>query len=220
MLESNFPLQYFSRVDESDDGFFYGEPRKVVHIDDNAIDTVSAVFRDFIPADSVVLDFMSSWRSHWPQDHLKRRLVGLGLNAEEMIDNPDLDEHIVQNVNQNPCLPFRDNLFDAVVITVSVQYLTKPIEIFRELNRVMKENGVLIVSFSNRMFPTKAVNIWRNTDDKGHLDLVSSYMQYAEGFEDIKGGLANAQSSPPNNPLFVVMGTKNTNSYDSESSIV
>jgi SAM-dependent methyltransferase len=217
MLDSNFPLEYFSRVDESDDEFFYAQPRKVVHIDDNAIDTVSAVFRDFIPVDSVVLDFMSSWKSHWPQDHLKRRLVGLGLNSEEMIDNLDLDEHIVQDVNQDPRLPFHDNLFDAVVITVSVQYLTKPIDIFRELNRVMKENGVLVVSFSNRMFATKAVNIWRNTDDNGHLDLVSSYMQYAEGFKDIKGGLANAQSSPPNNPLFVVMGTKNTNPSDFES---
>ena len=208
MMASEPQGQYFSRQDESNDEFFYSQPRKVVHIDDNAIQTVSAVFRDFIPADSVVLDFMSSWRSHWPHGHLKRRLVGLGMNAEEMLDNPDLDEHVIHNVNEDPLLPFDDEYFDAVVITVSVQYLTQPVSVCKEINRILKTGGVFIVSFSNRMFPTKAVNIWRSLDDNGHLDLVSSYMDYAGGFGDIKGGLANAKDSPPNDPLYVVMGTK------------
>ena len=90
--------QYFSRQDESNDEFFYSQPRKVVHIDDNAIQTVSAVFRDFIPADSVVLDFMSSRRSHSPHGHLKRRFVGLGMNVEEIVANPELEADISKKV--------------------------------------------------------------------------------------------------------------------------
>jgi len=169
---------------------------------------VGRLFRDFIPANSAILDLMSSWRSHWPSGHPKQRLVGLGLNAEEMADNPDLDEYVVHNVNQHPVLPFADEAFDAVVITVSVQYLTHPIETFRQVNRILRPGGPLIVSFSNRMFPTKAVNIWRNSNDRRHLELVASYLDYAGGFEDVKGGLANPQDSPPGDPLFVVMGQK------------
>jgi SAM-dependent methyltransferase len=166
------------------------------------------LFRDFIPAGSTVLDLMSSWRSHWPAGHSRQKLVGLGLNAEEMADNPDLDEYVVHNVNEDPVLPFAGEAFDAVVITVSVQYLTRPIETFRQVNRILRPGGRFIVSFSNRMFPTKAVNIWRNSNDRSHLELVASYLDYAGGFEDVQGGLANPRNSPPGDPLFVVMGRK------------
>ena len=151
---------------------------------------------------------MSSWRSHWPSGHPKQSLVGLGLNAEEMSDNPDLDEYVIHDVNQDTLLPFHDEAFDAVVITVSVQYLTHPIEIFQQVNRILRPGGSFIVSFSNRMFHTKAVNIWRNSSDRSHLELVASYLDYVGNFEDIKGGLANPQESPPGDPLFVVMGKK------------
>ena len=207
-MEPQFPPRYFLREDEDDDGLFYTYPRKLVHIDDGAIATVSKLFRDFIPADSEVLDLMSSWRSHWPKGHPKRRMVGLGLNAEEMADNPDLDEYVVHNVNQDPELPFSDEAFDAVVITVSVQYLTHPIETFQQVNRILRPGGPLIVTFSNRMFATKAVNVWRSNSDRGHLDLVASYLNHAGGYGDVHGGLANPQDSPPGDPLFVVMGKK------------
>jgi SAM-dependent methyltransferase len=189
----------------------------VVHIDEGAIATVGRLFRDFIPPNSVVLDLMSSWRSHWPQGHAKKRMVGLGLNAVEMADNPDLDERIGHNINENPALPFEDETFDATIITVSVQYLTRPVETFQQVNRILRPAGVFIVTFSNRLFPTKAVRIWRNTSDRGHLELVASYMDYAGNFEDIKGGLANPQESPPGDPLFVVMGRKKANPDQSTS---
>ena len=142
---------------------FYANPRLVVHIDDEAIATVSRIFQSYVPAGSTVLDLMSSWRSHWPQGHPKEKLVGLGLNAQEMADNPDLDEYVVHNVNLEPSLPFGDESFDAVVITVSAQYLTSPVETFQEVNRILKPGGVFIVTFSNRMFPTKAVRIDRQS---------------------------------------------------------
>ena len=180
----------------------------MVHIDDGAIAAVSGLFRDLIPPNSLVLDLMSSWRSHWPQGHPKGRLVGLGLNAAEMADNPDLDEYLVHDINQEPVLPFEDSSFDAVVITVSVQYLTSPIETFQQVNRILRPGGVFIVTFSNRMFPTKAVRVWRSTGDRGRVELVASYMEYAGNFQDIKGDLTNLEDRPDGDPLFAVVSRK------------
>ena len=187
---------------------FYANPRLVVHIDDEAIATVSRIFQSYVPAGSTVLDLMSSWRSHWPQGHPKEKLVGLGLNAQEMADNPDLDEYVVHNVNLEPSLPFGDESFDAVVITVSAQYLTSPVETFREVNRILKPGGVFIVTFSNRMFPTKAVRIWRMASDQGRIDIVISYMESAGGFEEIRSGFVNSDESPPADPIFSVVSNK------------
>ena len=205
---TQFSPQYFERVDEEDDRVFYNQPRKVVHIDDGAIAAVGRLLRELVPPDSVVLDLMSSWRSHWPAGHPKARLVGVGLNREEMEDNPDLDEVVVHDVNRDTELPFEDDTFDAVAITVSVQYLTHPVDTFSEVNRILKPGGVFIVSFSNRMFPTKAVYIWRASSDRGRVDLVGTYMEAAGNFEDIQGVFANPQESPPGDPLFAVHSRK------------
>ncbi|MDA0263584.1 MAG: methyltransferase domain-containing protein [Chloroflexi bacterium] len=207
-MENRLTPELFQREDEEDDGVFYQSPRLVVHIDPGAIAAVSQCFRDEIPENSEVLDLMSSWRSHWPAGHPKKRLVGLGLNQVEMMDNPDLDSIVVHNVNNNPILPFDDESFDAVVITVSAQYLTKPIETFAQVNRILRPGGVFIVSFSNRMFATKAVLIWRNSTDRGRVDLVGTYMEAAENFEDIQGNFLNAKTSPPDDPMFAVISRK------------
>jgi len=206
--ETQFPPDFFQREDETDDTIFYTQPRLVVHIDAGAIAAVSRAFQRLIPPHSVVLDLMSSWRSHWPREHPKRRLVGLGLNEVELRENPDLDEYLVQDINRNPELPFADDTFDAVVITVSVQYLTRPVETFQQINRVLKPGGVVIVTFSNRMFFTKAVRVWRNTRDQSHLELVAAYLDAAGNFEDVRGGLTNPETSPPDNPLFLVTSRK------------
>ena len=180
----------------------------MVHIDDGAIAAVGNVFRSLIPPDSVVLDLMSSWRSHWPADHPRARLVGLGMNAVEMEENPDLDEYVIQDINKDPVLPFADDTFDAVVITVSVQYLTSPIDVFRQVSRILKPGGIFIVTFSNRMFPTKAVRIWRYSTDRGHLDLVAAYLEEAGDFDNVRGGFTNPEASPPGDPLFAVVANK------------
>ena len=205
---ATFPPEYFQREDESDDSLFYSVPRLVVHIDDQAIQAVSQLFLDLIPPNSVVLDLMSSWRSHWPQGHPKSRLVGLGLNAPEMEDNPDLDGHVVHDVNQDPVLPLDDQGFDAVVITVSPQYLIRPIETFQQVNRVLKPGGIFIVTFSNRMFPTKAVRVWRASSDRGRMELVVSYMEAAGNFKVVQSSLVNPERSPPGDPLFAVVSRK------------
>ena len=151
---------------------------------------------------------MSSWRSHWPQDYPKERLAGLGLNAVEMRENPDLDDYVVHDVNVDPRLPFDDGTFHAVVITVSIQYLVRPLEVFREVHRVLKPGGLFLVIFSNRMFPTKAVRRWTMSDDEGRMQLVESYFKYAGGFEDLQKMYVNPQKGYFEDPVYVVMAQK------------
>ena len=198
----------FARQDESDDSLFYTLPRMVVHIDDQAIAVVGDLFREMIPPDSVVLDLMSSWRSHWPDGHPKARMVGLGLNAAEMQDNPDLDDFVIHDVNQDSHLPFDDGMFDAVAITVSIQYLTRPIEVFQDVNRVLKPGGLFAVIFSNRMFPTKAVKIWMMGNDEQRATVVASYFHFAGNYEGMQATCRNPDRGYLEDPVYVVMARK------------
>jgi SAM-dependent methyltransferase len=208
-MELPFLPEHFGRLDEDPDPLFYTMPRKVVHIDDEAIAAVQEFFRDMLPANGHILDLFSSWRSHWPADLPKQRLVGIGLNAEEMADNPDLDEYVVHDVNADPHLPFADDTFDATVITVSIQYVTQPIAVFREVRRILRPGALFAVIFSNRMFPTKAVALWRSMDDRQHIDLVASYFHYATGFEDIKAfNRTPSFALTYTDPVYVVMARK------------
>ncbi len=207
-MEHPFRPEHFARVDESPDPMFYDFPRKVVHIDDAAIAAVKQFFREVLPPDGVILDLLSSWRSHWPEGFAKQRLVGLGLNAEEMAENPDLDAYVVHDVNADPRLPFEDGVFDAAVLTVSIQYLTKPIEVFQEVNRVLKPGGLFAVIFSNRMFPTKAVAVWRALDDEQHFKLVNSYFHYAGNFVALEAQDRTPPADDYTDPVYVVMAHK------------
>ena len=207
-MERPFSAEHFARLDESPDPQFYSFPRKVVHIDEAAIATIKQVFREVIPASGVVLDLLSSWRSHWPEGFPKQRLIGLGLNAEEMADNPDLDEYVVHDVNANPCLPFASGMFDAVVLTVSIQYLTQPIAVFRDVHRVLKPAAPFVVVFSNRMFPTKAVAIWRMLSDQQHFDLIASYFRQAGNYVDLEAQDHTPAALSYTDPVYMVMARK------------
>lgn len=206
-MDNPFTPEMFDRMDESDDAQFYTLPRKVVHIDDPAIAAVGRFLAQTFAPNGVLLDLMSSWRSHLPSGFVKQRVVGLGLNAEEMADNPDLDEYVVHNLNTVSRLPFAENFFDGAVITVSVQYLIRPLEIFAEVGRVLKASAPFIVFFSNRMFPTKAVRIWQTLRDERRAELVQAYFHYAGGFDE-----AVFQDLSPNpgltDPLYVVWARK------------
>jgi len=179
-----FTPEMFQRMDDDDDGVFYAFPRKVVHIDEPAIAAAGQYMAKTFAPQGVLLDLMSSWRSHLPRGFVKQKLIGLGLNAEEMADNPDLDEYIVHDVNANPQLPFTDDFFDGVVITVSIQYLTRPIEVFADVRRVLKGESPFLILFSNRMFPTKAVRVWQALRDEQRVELVRSYFHYAGGYDE------------------------------------
>ena len=128
---------------------------------------------------------MSSWRSHLPEDLRLREVVGLGMNAEEMAENPQLTRSIVHDVNRDARLPFTDEEFDGAVCAVSIQYLTDPLSVFREVRRVLRPGAPFVVSFSNRCFPTKAVAVWLGTSDRQHVELVCAYFRAAGGWSDV-----------------------------------
>jgi SAM-dependent methyltransferase len=197
---------FFRRMDESDDEFFYQTPRLVVHIDDGAIAAVGEVYSSLLPAGGEILDLMSSWRSHIPQEVRPKRLVGVGLNRAEMQNNPALTEVVVHNVNRHPRLPFADQSFDGVVMTVSIQYLVRPVEVFADVGRVLKPNAPFAVSFSNRMFPTKAVAIWQGANDQQRIGIVTRYFADSGAFERIGVIDRSHRAGPPSDPIWVVAG--------------
>src|SRR5947209_7569370 len=175
----------FRRIDEGDDALFYQPPRLVYHIDDHAVAILTEFYRSVLPVGGVLLDLMSSWVSHLPPELEYAEVIGHGMNAEELAANPRLTRRFVQNLNRDPALPLADNSVDAAMICVSVQYLQKPVEVLREVARVLRPGGPLVISFSNRCFWTKAVAVWRGLDDEGHARLVELYLRHA-GFERIE----------------------------------
>jgi SAM-dependent methyltransferase len=176
----------FDRLDESPDEAFYSVPRLVQHIDEGAIAAVTDLYRQLFPAGASILDLCSSWVSHLPPETCYGRVVGIGMNAHELAENPFLDEWHVQNLNDEPHLPFADGEFDGATICVSVQYLTRPIELLRDVGRVLRIGAPLVVAFSDRCFPTKAIACWRMLDDEGHLHLVGHYLAEAGNWRDAR----------------------------------
>ena len=180
-----FPAEAFRRYDESPDAQFYAFPRLVTHIDDGAIAAVTQLYREYVPAGGAFLDLMSSWVSHLPSDVHYGLVVGLGMNREELEATPRLDDGIVQDLNPQPRLPFADETFDAAGICVSIQYLTRPREVLREVGRVLKTGGEIVITYSNRCFPTKAVAIWQALDDRSHGALIERYLLDAGNWDEI-----------------------------------
>ena len=199
------PEEAFRRTDESPDEEFYRTPRLVTHIDEGAIAAVTQLYRELFPSSGEILDLMSSWVSHLPPEVEYRRVIGLGMNEVELRRNERLDSYAVQNLNTNPELPFGGAEFDGVGICVSIDYLTRPVEVLREVGRVLKSGAPLVVSFSNRCFPTKAVEIWHRLDDAGHVRLVEGYLREAGNFGNVRS-LDRSPRRPFSDPLYAVIG--------------
>src|SRR5438128_711015 len=189
------------RDDESSDEGFYATARKVVHIDEGAIAALGRLYAAVMPAGGRLLDLMSSWRSHLPRDHATGDVVGLGLNAEEMADNPQLAKHVVHDVNRDPRLPFADDEFDGAMCAVPLQYVIHPVQLFQEIRRVLRPGSPFVVSFSNRCFPTKAVAVWLGTTDAQHLTLVRAYFEAGGGWTDVRD---EDRSPGGGDPLYAV----------------
>ncbi len=199
------PEGAFGRMDETPDEEFYGTPRLVTHIDDRAIAAVTQLYRELFPAGGEVLDLMSSWISHLPPEVSYGRVIGLGMNETELRRNERLDSYLVQNLNENPRLPFADAEFDGCGICVSIDYLTRPVEVLREVGRVLRAGSPVVITFSNRCFPTKAVAVWHQLDDRGHLQLVESFLREAGNWHNIQC-LDRSPRRLFSDPLYAVVG--------------
>ncbi len=206
-----FPAWFFERDDPSDDGVFYRPARLVTHIDDQAIAAVGDLYAELGLDGSAaeprrVLDLMSSWVSHLHS--APAELVVLGMNAAELAANPMATERVVRDLNADPALPFPAASVDAVLCCVSVDYLIHPVEVLAEAARVLRPGAPVVLTFSNRCFPTKAVHGWLATDDAGRCALVAEYVRRAGGFDEPEVSLRTPTGRYRGDPLYAVVARR------------
>ena len=208
---AGFPPGFFGRADDRDDAVFYTPPRLVTHIDDAAIAAVGELYAELgidgsAPGPRRVLDLMSSWVSHFRTPPAE--LVALGMNAAELAANPAATQRLVHDLNADPCVPLPDADVDAVVCCVSIDYLTRPIEVLTDAGRVLRPGGPLAVTFSNRCFPTKAVRGWLATDDDQHGRVVAELVRRTGLFDEPRVELRTYPGV--GDPLYAVTATRLT----------
>jgi hypothetical protein len=216
------PVDFFSdnpffRNDEKPDASFYSNKRIISHIDETARRNLSELYGKRIERQSLVLDLMSSWQSHLPDDLVIKGLHGLGMNRDELAANPRLSEYRVHDLNLDPSLPYGEGAFDTVICSLSVEYLIRPFDVFKEVYRVLKPGGQFIVTFSNRWFPTKAIGLWAGLHEFERMGLVMEYY-LASGFGDIETLSLRGYPRPymddyfpalkQSDPLYLVQGAK------------
>ncbi|KAJ3675311.1 hypothetical protein LUZ60_004353 [Juncus effusus] len=189
-----------TKLDLSPDRDFYSFPRFVTHVDDGFLSTLTELYRERLKAEWEVLDLMSSWVSHLPPEVKYKRVVGHGLNAQELARNARLDYFFVKDLNQEQSLEFEDGSFDAVLCTVSVQYLQWPEKVFAEIFRILRPGGIFIVSFSNRLFYEKAISAWREGTAYSRIQLVIQYFLSVDGFTQPEV-IKKVPMKPENNSL-------------------
>jgi SAM-dependent methyltransferase len=189
-----------SRMDEREDPVFYTSPRLVQHLDARALETVNALYRRLIPAQADVLDLMASHDSHL-QGCSPRSLHVLGLNAQELDANRAATAQLVQDLNQLNTLPFDDASLDAVVCTASVEYLVQPCDMFTEVLRVLRPGGVFVLTFSNRWFPTKAIQVWGELHEFERVGMVTQWLHQA-GFDSLHTFSSRGWPRPEDDPRY------------------
>ena len=209
----------FHREDDSRDAVFYEEPRIVSHLDSTALNTVERLVAGLIvEEDPAVLDLMAAVDSHLPSRRSFSNVTGLGMNREEMEANPALTKQVVHDLNEDPTLPFPSESFDVVLNVVSVEYLTRPFEVFEEVGRVLKPGGLFLVVFSTRWFPPKVVRVGEDAKEEERIGIVEEYLREAEAFGDseffISMGLPRPEDDRyfalgiPSDPIFAVFAEK------------
>jgi SAM-dependent methyltransferase len=214
-----FGTDAFSRLDESDDLEFYSRDRFVSHVDSLALSTVEKLIGTLVVEEGPsILDLMAGWDSHIPGDLRASEVIGLGLNENELRKNKALSQAVNHDLNKDPHLPFPDNRFDVVINTVSVDYMTQPAEVFKEVGRVLRPGGLFLVIFSNRMFSEKAVKVWREAGEEERVLLVEDFFRESGAFEKPSVFLSKGKPRPkddkyahlgiPSDPIYAVYADK------------
>jgi len=186
----------FDTADASPDAMFWGAPGHVSHLDDGAAAAVTQLYRTVLPEHGTLLDLMSSRSSHLPEEMIFTRVIGHGLVEEELAANGQLDEFFVRDLNADPSLPLASESLDAACCCASISYLRQPVAIFRELARVLHATAPLVITFSDRFFPSKAVAIWQALDGEDRTRLVSALLARA-GFTHLETGTVPPPQDDP-----------------------
>ena len=200
------------REDDNPDSEFYFQARLTNHLDAAALIQLKSVYSDLVPAHSEILDLMSSINSHIDEQLESKKIIGLGMNEEELSANPCLDETIVHDINQEPRLPFADASFDIIICSLSIEYITQPSLLFDEVARILRPGGRFIISFSNRWFPTKVVKVWNNLHDFERVGVVMEHFIASAHFGEINTYSLRGKPRPPgdrhnialSDPLYVI----------------
>ncbi len=212
---TSYPDDAFTRIDETDDSVFYSRDRFVEHMDSLALSTVEEIISKLVVEDKPrILDLMAGWDSHVPDNLDISELAGLGLNENELRENKKLTGYVIHDLNTEPRLPFESDVFDVVLNIVSVDYMTGPFEVFREVGRVLKPGGLFLVIFSDRMFPQKAVKIWKQSGPEERIMMVEDFFRKAGCFDETKTFAVKGRPRPsddkyshlgiPSDPVYAV----------------
>jgi len=173
------------KLDESNDEEFYKTPKFVYHLDSNFRSYLSNVYKDEIKDFSSVLDLMTSWDSYLPKDITYKRVIGHGLNKEELIRNKALDSFWIQNFNFKQELPLNNGEINYCLMVAAWQYLQYPENLTREISRILTKEGKVIIAFSNRAFWHKAPNIWTTSNEDERVKYVRKVL-ISNGFKEPK----------------------------------
>ncbi len=187
-----------SRMDERPDPAFYAKPRLIQHLDGRALKTVNSLYRRILPEHAEVVDLMASYDSHLQYvNPVKLHLVGM--NADELSENRAAHSRVVQDLNASPILPYERSSLDAFVCTASIEYLTQPMEVLEDSLRALRPGGVMIITFSNRWFPSKAIRIWSELHEFERVGMVIQWMQQV-GFANLQTFSSRGWPRPINDP--------------------
>ena len=165
-----------TKTEISDDEIFYQQPRFVHHLSDSFRNRLTSLYSEYLLNHHIILDLMSSWVSHLPSNISYKKVIGHGMNEAELSSNERLDRFFVQNLNKKQNMPIEDSSVDVGLIVAGWQYLQYPEKVSLELSRVIKSDSLLIISFTNRAFWTKAPNIWTYSSEEKRIEYVTSVL--------------------------------------------
>jgi len=201
------------KLDESNDENFYSDPKFVYHLDSNFRQYLSGIYENEIAEYSTVLDLMSSWDSYLPKGKKYKKVIGHGLNKQELKKNKIFDEYWIQNFNSNQDLPLDKESIDYCLMVAAWQYLQYPEKLTQEIRRILSKQGKIIIAFSNRAFWHKAPNIWTSSTEEERVQYVRKVL-ISNGFNEPKiikkfnEPLLNIFNFSNKDPFYCLIATK------------
>ena len=171
------------KIDESNDEEFYSNPKFVYHLDANFRKYLTSVYENEIKEYSIILDLMSSWDSYLPKGKNYKSVIGHGLNKQELEKNKILDSYWIQNFNINQKIPLDSECIDYCLMVAAWQYLQYPENLTKEIVRILRNQGKIIIAFSNRAFWHKAPKIWTSSTEEERVKYVRKVL-ITNGFNE------------------------------------